>query len=112
MSCIALLLCSNLFMTFAWYGHLKDLHHKPLWIAILSSWFIALFEYALQVRANRIGYQMFTLSQLKIMQEIISMVVFAGFSYGYMGKAIGINYVYATMCLFGAAYFIFRGAPG
>lgn len=107
---IVLLICSNLFMTFAWYGHLKDMQHKPLWIAILSSWGIAFFEYMLQVPANRIGYHIFSLSQLKIIQEVISMLVFAGFSYWYMGKTIGMNYVYATLCLMGAAFFIFHEA--
>jgi uncharacterized protein (DUF486 family) len=79
MKTILLLFCSNIFMTFAWYGHLKNLQHKPMIIAILVSWGIAFFEYALQVPANRIGYQIFTLGQLKIIQEIITMIVFAGF---------------------------------
>ena len=95
-------------MTFAWYGHLKNLQHKPLIVAILVSWGIAFFEYALQVPANRIGYQVFTLGQLKIIQEIITVIVFAGFAYWYMGKSLSWNYLYAALCLVGAAFFIFR----
>lgn len=110
MKTILLLLGSNIFMTFAWYGHLKNLQHKPLIIAILVSWGIAFFEYALQVPANRIGYQTFTLGQLKIIQEIITMVVFAGFAFWYMNKPLTWNYFYAGLCLVGAAFFIFRDA--
>lgn len=95
-------------MTFAWYGHLKNLSNKPLYIAILISWGIALFEYILQVPANRIGYTMFTLGQLKIMQEIITVSVFAVFSYYYMDKPLGLNFLYAGLCMIGAAYFIFK----
>lgn len=108
MRTILLLFISNIFMTFAWYGHLKNLNTAPLWIAILASWGIAFFEYALQVPANRMGYGVFTLGQLKIMQEIITMIVFAGFAYWYMGKPITLNYLWAGMCMVGAAYFIFR----
>lgn len=108
MQTILLLIGSNIFMTFAWYGHLKNMNSKPLIFAILVSWFIALFEYMLQVPANRIGYKTFTLGQLKIMQEIITMVVFAGFAYFYMGKELGMNFVYASICMIGAAYFMFK----
>lgn len=110
MKTILLLVGSNVFMTFAWYGHLKNLQHRPLIIAILASWGIALFEYMLQVPANRIGYRLFTLGQLKIIQEIITMVVFAGFAYWYMGKPLSWNYLGAALCLVGAAFFIFRDA--
>lgn len=108
MKTIALLFCSNVFMTFAWYGHLKNLQHKPLILAILASWGIAFFEYLLQVPANRLGYGVFTLGQLKIVQEIITMIVFAGFAFWYMGKPLTLNYLYAALCLCGAAFFIFR----
>jgi hypothetical protein len=95
-------------MTFAWYGHLRNLSNKPLYIAILVSWGIAFFEYMLQVPANRIGYKIFTLGQLKIIQEIITMIVFSGFAYFYMGKQLGMNFLYAALCMVAAAYFIFR----
>jgi len=108
MKTILLLFGSNIFMTFAWYGHLKNLENKPLIVAILVSWGIAFLEYSLQVPANRIGYRIFTLGQLKIIQEIITMTVFAGFAYWYMDKPLGWNYLYAAMCLAGAAFFIFR----
>jgi uncharacterized protein (DUF486 family) len=106
---ILLLFGSNIFMTFAWYGHLKSLNQKPLIYAILISWAIAFFEYVLQVPANRIGARTFTLFQLKIIQEIITMLVFAGFAYFYMSKPISINYLYASLCMIAAAFFIFRG---
>jgi len=96
-------------MTFAWYGHLKNLNNKPLIIAILASWGIAFFEYTLQVPANRIGYRTFSLAQLKIIQEIITMTVFALFAYFYMGKPINVNYLYASLCMIAAAFFIFHG---
>lgn len=96
-------------MTFAWYGHLKNLNNKPLIIAILASWGIAFFEYTLQVPANRIGYRTFSLAQLKIIQEIITMTVFALFAYFYMGKPISLNYLYASLCMIAAAFFIFHG---
>lgn len=108
MKTILLLFGSNIFMTFAWYGHLKNLQNKPLIVAIFISWGIAFFEYMLQVPANRIGYKIFTLGQLKIMQEIITMLVFAGFSYWYMDKPLSWNYLYAGLCMVGAAFFIFR----
>lgn len=104
---VILLLVSNVFMTFAWYGHLKDLKAAPLWIAIVASWSIAFFEYCFQVPANRTGAQYFSLPQLKVMQEIITMLVFAGFSTAYMKVAVTRNYFLAAMLLAGAAYLIF-----
>jgi len=108
MQTILLLIGSNIFMTFAWYGHLKHMNSKPLMLAILVSWGIAFFEYTLQVPANRIGYQHFTLGQLKVMQEVITMCVFAAFVVFYMDKPLTMNYLYAGLCLVGAAYFMFR----
>lgn len=108
MNTILLLIGSNIFMTFAWYGHLKNLNDKPLIVAILISWGIAFFEYVLQVPANRYGYGQFTLGQLKIMQEIITMIVFAGFAVWYMGKPLTLNFLWAGLCMIGAAYFIFK----
>jgi len=105
--CAFMLTASNVFMTFAWYGHLKHLNSKPWWIAALISWGIALFEYLLQVPANRIGYGPMNLAQLKILQEVITLVVFVGFAVIYMGHEIRINYLYAALCLMGAVYFIF-----
>lgn len=103
---------SNVFMTIAWYGHLKNLKMQPLYIAILISWAIAFVEYCFQVPANRIGYGYFTLPQLKVMQEIITMIIFAGFALLYMGVPITRNFVWAGFCLIGAAYFIFKdGIP-
>jgi len=104
-----LLVASNLFMTFAWYGHLKHLNSKPWLIAALVSWGIALFEYLLQVPANRIGYSAMSLAQLKILQEVITLAVFVPFAIFYMGEEIKLNYLYAAICLMGAVYFIFRG---
>ena len=98
-------------MTFAWYGHLKTLKSSPLWIVVLISWSIAFFEYVLQVPANRIGSEHFSLPQLKIMQEVITMVVFAGFSVLYMKQSLKLDYLWAGLCLLGAVYFIFR-SPG
>ena len=110
MRTLGLLLCSNIFMTFAWYGHLKSLRAKPLILVILISWSIAFFEYCLQVPANRIGIQYLNLGQLKIMQEIISMIVFAGFTTFFMKESLRWDYAWATLCIIGAAYFIFRGS--
>ena len=110
MATILLLIGANIFMTFAWYGHLKNLNTKPLIVAILVSWGIAFFEYILQVPANRIGYKIFTLGQLKIMQEVITMLVFAGFAYFYMGKPLTMNFLYASLCMVAAAYFMFKDA--
>ncbi len=103
-----LLICSNLFMTFAWYGHLKNLAASPWYIAALISWGIALFEYLLQVPANRIGYTAFDLGQLKILQEVITLSVFIPFAVLYMGQPLKLDYLYAAICLMGAVYFIFR----
>jgi uncharacterized protein (DUF486 family) len=100
-------------MTFAWYAHLKNLNDKPWWIAALVSWGIALFEYLLQVPANRIGYTALTLGQLKILQEIITLSVFVPFAVLYMREPLKLDYLWAALCMVGAAYFIFRGStPG
>jgi uncharacterized protein len=104
-----LLVCSNVFMTFAWYAHLKNLNGKAWYIAALVSWSIALFEYLLQVPANRIGYTELSLAQLKILQEVITLAVFAPFAIFYMQQPIKLDYLWAALCLVGAAYFIFRG---
>lgn len=109
---IGLLLLSNIFMTFAWYGHLKTMNNKPLYIAILVSWGIAFFEYCLQVPANRTGYQFFSLAQLKIIQEVITLVVFVVFSIFYMKEKPQLNLLWAGLCLIGAVYFIFREGSG
>lgn len=106
---IVMLLASNVFMTYAWYGHLRDLKGKPVILAILASWGIAFFEYCLQVPANRIGHAYFSLSQLKILQEVITMCVFAGFSVWYMKESLRLDFLWAGLCLVGAAYFMFRG---
>lgn len=103
-----MLTASNVFMTFAWYGHLKHLNSKPWWIAALVSWAIALFEYLLQVPANRIGFGELSLAQLKVMQEVITLAVFVPFAVFYMGQAVKMNYLYAGVCLLGAVYFIFK----
>jgi uncharacterized protein (DUF486 family) len=105
---IALLIASNVFMTVAWYGHLKHLNSSPWWIAALVSWGIALCEYLLQVPANRIGYTVFSLAQLKILQEVITLAVFVPFAVLYMGQPIKLDYLWAGLCLLGAVYFIFR----
>ena len=104
-----LLVASNVFMTFAWYAHLKDLSAKPWWIAALASWGIALFEYLLQVPANRIGFAEMSLPQLKIMQEVITLVVFVPFAMLYMKQPIKLDYLWASLCMMGAVYFVFRG---
>lgn len=103
-----LLICSNVFMTFAWYAHLKELNNKPWLIAALVSWGIALFEYMLQVPANRIGYTVLTVAQLKIMQEVITLSVFVPFSVMYLKEPLKLDYLWAGFCLLGAVYFIFR----
>ncbi|GAB4151585.1 MAG: DMT family protein [Planctomycetota bacterium] len=105
---VALLVCSNIFMTYAWYGHLRDFRSKSLAIVILISWGVAFFEYCLQVPANRIGYGVFSLPQLKIMQEVITMAVFALFSMLYMKQKLTLDFLWASLCLVGAAYFMFR----
>jgi uncharacterized protein len=105
---ILLLIASNVFMTIAWYGHLKNLSEKPWWIAALVSWIIALAEYLLQVPANRIGYGYFSLAQLKIVQEVITLLVFIPFAMIYMQQPFKLDYLWAALCLIGAVYFIFR----
>ncbi|WP_298625228.1 DMT family protein [uncultured Legionella sp.] len=107
---VVLLVLSNTFMTFAWYGHLKSFTNKPLLMVVLISWGIAFFEYLLQIPANRIGYTEanFNLSQLKFMQEAISLSVFVPFAMLYMGQKITLNYLWAGFCLLGAVYFIFK----
>ncbi|HEY7760904.1 MAG TPA: DMT family protein [Burkholderiales bacterium] len=105
---ILLLSASNVFMTFAWYAHLKDLNHKPWYIAALASWGIALFEYLLQVPANRGGYTVMTLPQLKILQEAITLSVFVPFAVLYMHQPVKLDYLWAGLCILGAVYFIFR----
>ncbi len=103
-----LLLCSNLFMTFAWYGHLKNLAGRPVMVAVLASWGIAFFEYVLQVPANRIGHQIMTVGQLKILQELITLTVFVPFSLWYLNEKLSWDYLWAGLCVLGAAFFIFR----
>jgi uncharacterized protein (DUF486 family) len=103
-----LLILSNMFMAFAWYAHLKELNDKPWYIAALLSWGVALFEYLLQVPANRIGYTAFNLGQLKILQEVISLAVFIPFAVFYMQQPLRLDYLWAGLCLLGAVYFIFR----
>ncbi|ENY71732.1 DMT family protein [Aeromonas diversa] len=105
---IGLLLCSNVFMTFAWYAHLKNMSHKPWIIAALVSWGIALFEYLLQVPANRIGHQVLTVAQLKILQEVITLTVFVPFSVFYLKEEIKLDYLWAALCMMGAVFFVFR----
>jgi len=105
---VGLLVLSNIFMTIAWYGHLKNLSHRAWWVAALVSWSIALFEYLLQVPANRIGYTQFSLAQLKIMQEVITLAVFVPFAVFYMNQPFKLDYLWAALCLVGAVYFIFR----
>jgi uncharacterized protein len=113
MRTIILLTLSNIFMTFAWYAHLRDLRDKPWIIAALVSWGIALFEYLLQVPANRIGYGQFDLGQLKIMQEVITLVVFVPFALLYMKQPLKLDFLWAGLCLVGAVYFMFRAPlPG
>ena len=103
-----LLICSNVFMTFAWYAHLRNLSDRPWFVAALVSWGIALFEYLLQVPANRIGFTRLNLSQLKIMQEVITLAVFAPFAVFYMKQEVKLDFLWAALCLMGAVYFIFR----
>ena len=104
-----LLVCSNIFMTFAWYAHLRDLRAKPLLVAILASWGIAFFEYVLQVPANRAGFGLFSLAQLKVLQEVITLSVFVPFAAYYMGQPVKLDFLWAGLCLVGAVYFVFRG---
>lgn len=108
---ISLLCCSNIFMTFAWYAHLKELNHKPWVIAALISWGIAFFEYMLQVPANRIGYQVLSVGQLKILQEVITLSIFMPFSVFYLKEPLKLDYLWAAICILFAVYFVFRSKP-
>lgn len=105
---IGLLLCSNVFMTFAWYAHLKELNNKPWVVAALVSWGIALFEYLLQVPANRIGYTALSIGQLKIIQEVLTLTVFVPFAVFYLKEPLKLDYLWAGLCLCGAVFFMFR----
>lgn len=105
---LLLLLASNVFMTFAWYGHLKNLSTSPWYIAAFASWGIALFEYLLQVPANRIGFTVLSLAQLKIIQEVMTLLVFIPFSIFYMNQPFKWDFVWAGLCMLGAVYFMFR----
>ncbi len=105
-----LLAASNVFMTFAWYAHLKNLNDRPWWVAALVSWGIALFEYLIQVPANRIGHQTLDLGQLKILQEVITLTVFVPFAVWYMKQPLKLDYLWAGLCILGAVYFIFRSS--
>lgn len=107
---VLLLLASNVFMTLAWYGHLRNMATAPWYAAALASWAIALFEYMLQVPANRIGYTQFSVGQLKIMQEVITLVVFVPFAVFYLKEPIKLDYLWAALCMVGAVYFIFRSS--
>jgi uncharacterized protein len=106
---ILLLAASNVFMTFAWYAHLRNLGHRKWYVAALVSWGIAFFEYLLQVPANRIGYTVMTLPQLKLLQEVITLAVFVPFSLLYMRQPLKLDYLWASLCILGAVYFMFRG---
>ena len=106
---ILLLTLSNVFMTFAWYAHLKELSAKPWLVAALDSWGLAFCEYMLQVPANRIGYEALSLGQLKILQEVITLSVFVPFAFYYMKEPLKLDYLWAGLCILGAVYFIFRG---
>ncbi len=105
---VLLLICSNIFMTFAWYGHLKNMAHRGWLIAALVSWGIALFEYLLQVPANRIGHEVLSVGQLKLIQEVITLAVFVPFSLLYLKEKLTMDYLYAGLCLMGAVFFLFR----
>ena len=103
-----LLCCSNVFMTFAWYGHLRNMSHKPWLLAALLSWAIAFFEYMLQVPANRIGHQVMSVGQLKLLQEVLTLSIFVPFSVFYMKEKLSLDYLWAGFCLMGAVFFLFR----
>ena len=105
---VALLICSNVFMTFAWYAHLKNLRARPLIVAVLASWGIAYFEYLLQVPANRLGFGSLDLGQLKVLQEVITLAVFVPFAVLYMKQPVRLDFLWAGLCLLGAVYFMFR----
>ena len=109
---ILLLCASNVFMTFAWYAHLRELNHKPWIVAALFSWCIAFFEYLLQVPGNRIGYTALSVGQLKILQEVITLSVFAPFAVLYLKEPLKLDYLWAALCMLGAAYFMFRDRLG
>jgi uncharacterized protein len=109
---IGLLSLSNIFMTFAWYAHLKELRSRPWFIAALVSWGIALFEYLLQVPANRAGYAVMSVSQLKILQEVITLSVFVPFAWLYLREPLKLDYLWAALCILGAVFFIFRSRLG
>lgn len=104
-----LLVCSNVFMTFAWYAHLRHLPGQAWYVAAMASWLVAFFEYLLQVPANRIGYTVLRLDQLKILQEVISLSVFVPFAVFYMRKPLSLDYLWASLCICGAVFFMFRG---
>ena len=106
---VGLLCLSNIFMTFAWYAHLKELYQKPWIVAALVSWGIALFEYLLQVPGNRIGFTVLNFAQLKILQEVITLSVFVPFAFFYLKEPLKLDYLWAAFCILGAAYFVFRG---
>lgn len=108
LTAVLLLTLSNVFMTFAWYAHLKALNHRPWFVAALVSWLIAMFEYMLQVPANRIGYTVLAVGQLKILQEIITLTVFVPFAFLYLKEPLKLDYLWAALCILGAAFFIFR----
>lgn len=108
MRTVLLLVLSNIFMTFAWYGHLKQHRDSPLWVAILASWGIAFFEYCLMVPANRAGYGRFSLPQLKVIQEVVTLLVFAVFAVAWMRERLHLNHLWAGLCLVGAVFFTFR----
>ncbi|TWT77456.1 hypothetical protein Pla123a_21170 [Posidoniimonas polymericola] len=105
---ILLLICSNIFMTFAWYGHLRGMTGKPWMLVALASWGVALFEYLLQVPANRIGYTVMDVGKLKVLQEVIALSVFVPFSVFYLRQRLTLDYLWASLCIAGAAYFMFR----
>lgn len=109
---VALLVCSNVFMTFAWYAHLRELNHKPWLVAALVSWGIALLEYLFQVPANRIGHRVLSIGELKILQEVITLSVFVPFALLYLKEPLKLDYLWAGLCLVGAAFFIFRDRLG
>ena len=106
---ILLLCCSNVFMTFAWYAHLKEMNHKPWLLAALVSWGVAFFEYLFQVPANRIGHEVMSIGQLKMLQEVISLSVFVPFALLYLKEPLKLDYLWAALCILGAVYFMFRG---
>ena len=109
---VSLLICSNVFMTFAWYAHLKELNGRIWIVAALASWGIALFEYLLQVPANRIGYTVFNIGELKIIQEVITLSIFVPFSFFYLKEPLKLDYLWAGICLVGAVFFMFRSRIG